>query len=541
MYIYNLHIFYYLTCIILKTTSDTLYCSLHFIVDYPLWTLTFTTRADHDYFRTNTLLTTYIYRNVEGLNELYNHYRFPYTSNIKNVTVQFFVHGITVVTDNICNKKNLTNNPLEEFCSSDINSDALLDLIVRYSDYDKQHNNNEQACLYYGLTSRKLKLQNNQGIALGWSWRGHLCSELREINNWSPTKSGFNPRYYGNVGLVTVSFDASDYSLNKGEMTFFHEIGHSMNAHHDDDGEFKYRQKECNPSEEQGGSYLMYPSGTDGLLPNNRAYSHCTLDTISKYMETLSQSKPKCLSTTKKVQSKCDGILSSGEICDEHGTSSNCCTSDCKLKPHAICSPSTGSCCQSSCQFYPSGYQCLAESECKMAVTCLGTSANCPDYDTNYFKPDKTLCRNGTLLCRNGSCQVSICTLYSLLPCQLKEREEQLCMIGCLNTHGLCIPYHTIDTNPDSSKILYLPYGSSCNTNQGFCDPSHKCLPLLLDDSINLISTGFSSLLLTNYTAIFKQYWWAFLLIILMQIILIPIVLFYFRSQCIPSDNPFLQ
>ncbi|CAF0731565.1 unnamed protein product [Adineta steineri] len=496
---------------------------------------------------------------------------------------------ISVVTDNICNKKNLTNNPLEEFCSSDINSDALLDLIVRYSDYDKQHNNNEQACLYYGLTSRKLKLQNNQGIALGWSWRGHLCSELREINNWSPTKSGFNPRYYGNVGLVTVSFDASDYSLNKGEMTFFHEIGHSMNAHHDDDREFKYRQKECNPSEEQGGSYLMYPSGTDGLLPNNRAYSHCTLDTISKYMETLSQSKPKCLSTTKKVQSKCDGILSSGEICDEHGTSSNCCTSDCKLKPHA----STGSCCQSTCQFYPSGYQCLAESECKMAVTCLGTSANCPDYDTNYFKPDKTLCRNGTLLCRNGSCQVSICTLYSLLPCQLKEREEQLCMIGCLNkyglcipyhtidtnptsskilylplsictlysllpcqlkereeqlcmigclnTHGLCIPYHTIDTNPNSSKILYLPYGSSCNTNQGFCDPSHKCLPLLLDDSINLISTGFSSLLLTNYTAIFKQYWWAFLLIILMQIILIPIVLFYFRSQCIPSDNPFLQ
>ncbi|CAF0730317.1 unnamed protein product [Adineta steineri] len=95
MYIYNLHIFYYLTCIILKTTSDTLYCSLHFIVDYPLWTLTFTTRADHDYFRTNTLLTTYIYRNVEGLNELYNHYRFPYTSKIKNVTVQFFVHGIT--------------------------------------------------------------------------------------------------------------------------------------------------------------------------------------------------------------------------------------------------------------------------------------------------------------------------------------------------------------------------------------------------------------------------------------------------------------
>ena len=67
----------------------------------------------------------------------------------------------------------------------------------------------------------------------------------------------------------------------RGEMTFFHEIGHSMNANHDDDNEFKNRNKECNPTDEEGGSYLMYSTSTEGLLPNNRAYSHCSLDTIS--------------------------------------------------------------------------------------------------------------------------------------------------------------------------------------------------------------------------------------------------------------------
>ena len=67
----------------------------------------------------------------------------------------------------------------------------------------------------------------------------------------------------------------------RGEMTFFHEIGHSMNANHDDGAEFKDRQKECNPSNKQGGSYLMYPTGTEGYLPNNRVYSACSLDTIS--------------------------------------------------------------------------------------------------------------------------------------------------------------------------------------------------------------------------------------------------------------------
>jgi hypothetical protein len=83
--------------------------------------------------------------------------------------------------------------------------------------------------------------------------------------------------------------------------------------------------------------------------------------------------------------------------------------------------------------------------------------------------------------------------------------------------------------------------GSLCNANQGFCDQSHKCFPLLLDDSANLIGAGFSSLLLTNYSAIFKRYWWAFMIFIIAQMILIPIVLLHFRSHCIPSDNPFLQ
>ena len=95
--------------------GETVYCSLHFIVDYPLWALvtdlfifhdtsaffyfnhckTYKIRANQDYFRTNTLLTSYIYRNLEGLNELYANYRFPYGSKTKNVTIQFFVHGIT--------------------------------------------------------------------------------------------------------------------------------------------------------------------------------------------------------------------------------------------------------------------------------------------------------------------------------------------------------------------------------------------------------------------------------------------------------------
>jgi hypothetical protein len=102
-------------------------------------------------------------------------------------------------------------------------------------------------------------------------------------------------------------------------------------------------------------------------------------------------------------------------------------------------------------------YQCRPESECKMAIKCLGTSAVCPDDETTFFKPDNTICRDGTLLCVNGLCELSICALYSLLPCQLKQSEEEFCMIACLKKDGLCVPYHTIDKNSNSSKPLYFP------------------------------------------------------------------------------------
>jgi hypothetical protein len=60
---------------------------------------------------------------------------------------------------------------------------------------------------------------------------------------------------------------------------------------------------------------------------------------VRKYVELLGRWKPKCLSTTKTVKGKCDGIFSSDEVCDEYGTTSTCCTSDCKLKQGAVCSP----------------------------------------------------------------------------------------------------------------------------------------------------------------------------------------------------------
>jgi len=119
--------------------------------------------------------------------------------------------SISVITQTICDEKNdQSKTVLHEFCNEEISSDALLDLVVRFSDYDKQTSDSEPGCLYYGMTSRTLRLQNNKGIALGWSWRGRLCSNLEEITRWAPSTNKFNPRYLGSVGVVTTNFDATE-------------------------------------------------------------------------------------------------------------------------------------------------------------------------------------------------------------------------------------------------------------------------------------------------------------------------------------------
>ena len=76
-----------------------------------------------------------------------------------------------VVTQNICDGKipdhQDPKDPIRDFCAGDIDSDALLDLVARFGDYHGKTSTSERACLYYGLTSRKLKLRNEKGIALG--------------------------------------------------------------------------------------------------------------------------------------------------------------------------------------------------------------------------------------------------------------------------------------------------------------------------------------------------------------------------------------
>ena len=201
-----------------STTGDTVYCGLHFLVDHPLWALVCVFTPLHLLrltsssssllllllfgFRSSqhvpiaiisartlcsavtsiamskvsmSCTTTIVFRSSRDeemcpFNSSFTASQVtPFTAPLLLVTVSVFL----VVTQNVCDQHQQDpvaidrNSPLREFCSLNVQSDALLDLMVRFADFEKKTSGTESACLYYGFTSRKLMLLNSDSVALG--------------------------------------------------------------------------------------------------------------------------------------------------------------------------------------------------------------------------------------------------------------------------------------------------------------------------------------------------------------------------------------
>ncbi|KAK7490878.1 hypothetical protein BaRGS_00017934, partial [Batillaria attramentaria] len=105
---------------------------------------------------------------------------------------------------------------------------------------------------------------------------------------------------------------------------------HNWGAEHDPDTE------KCSPSGRDGGKYLMWSYAVEGRDPNNQRLSPCSKVWIAAVLEAKASA---CF--TEKVSGFCgNGKIDEGEECDDAGLFNGhheCCTSQCKLKPGALC------------------------------------------------------------------------------------------------------------------------------------------------------------------------------------------------------------
>ncbi|XP_058495445.1 disintegrin and metalloproteinase domain-containing protein 10 isoform X2 [Solea solea] len=353
------------------------------------------------------------------------------------------------------------------------------------------------------------RLQWSAGTRLGGqgNWGG-ICSKYTTLRNGRMSTL--------NTGLVTVQNYGQVLPPRLVQLTFAHELGHSLGAPHDEGSN-------CGDLGSAGGKgkYLMFPQATDGVRENNDKFSHCSIKHISK---TLGLKKDDCFVVSD--QPICGNhIVEGDEECDVgHDDTDHCCYSaiepvgvQCHLKPGKHCSPSQGLCCGQDCGFKSADQTCDEETDCLRESVCSGLSPLCPEPEA---KENLTVCSEGTRVCLNGECAESVCVKHHLQQCDcpgdsMREKCHMCCQQPdkpetCASTTSSVLSRHF------QKKTLPLVGGAPCFGNQGYCDKFHVCRMLDADGPIARLKNSF--LHLDDFEDVgewMKAHWWAILLAIL--------------------------
>uniref|UniRef100_A0A673NM57 ADAM10 endopeptidase n=1 Tax=Sinocyclocheilus rhinocerous TaxID=307959 RepID=A0A673NM57_9TELE len=417
---------------------------------------------------------------MKAVNDIYDKADFE-GIELVNVKVKF----LTVINE---------EDPSSPLGKTHIGPEKLLSLFseMNWSNY----------CLSYLLTNRDFS-----GV-LGLAWEGKtdnwggICSEMI-------LKGGRNSSH--NTGLITLQNYGYYLSPKHVHLTFAHELGHSLGAPHDEGSD-------CGGLEitDGKGRFLMFPQASykieensDKFSPLQPATDECT-----------------CFVLAVSEQPICGNrIVEEGEECDVgHDESDPCCYSskepagvECRLKPDKQCSPSQGLCCSSHCVFKEAGLMCERQSECRNRSVCTGSSAVCPE---PAAKPDMTICSDGTRVCFDGECGLSLCALYDMVQCDcLGENRMEMCHMCCQQrdkpntcastTSSVLLHYF-------SGKRVALVPGAPCSGNRGYCDRFKVCRILDADGPIARLKNSFLNLdEFDDLAGWMKAYWWAILLGIL--------------------------
>uniref|UniRef100_A0A915PKI1 Peptidase M12B domain-containing protein n=1 Tax=Setaria digitata TaxID=48799 RepID=A0A915PKI1_9BILA len=303
---------------------------------------------------------------------------------------------------------------------------AVLDNFSRIQGSDKY-------CLVHLFTAQSFE-NGVLGLAYISSPELNTAGGICSVQN----RDRFGTVYYNTALSSTKATHGGTVVSREADIVTAHELGHNWGATHDD------LSLECSPPYSLGGSYVMNTFSVSGYDENNNRFSPCSRRLIGKVLSRKAnicfEPEMSAFCGNGRVENDTDGFM---EECDVgsllSGSIDKCCTSDCRLKPNAICSPKNSPCCSNNCQFLPSTHVCLHENrfQCKLSSYCTGSSGECPEPG---FVQDGTPCiEDGE--CLNGLC-LTFCERPSVnkKPCMC-NREAVACLRCCRSENETCEPY----------------------------------------------------------------------------------------------------
>ncbi|CAD5227410.1 unnamed protein product [Bursaphelenchus okinawaensis] len=253
-----------------------------------------------------------------------------------------------------------------------------------------------------------------------------------------------------NTGVVSVQRKSGLIITSVVDLVVAHEIGHLWGSNHD-----AIDDPRCVPTDSPEGRYIMHESSNSGYDRNNYRFSPCSKMAIHRVLYT---AVDQCFVDEQK--SLCgNNIVEAGEECDPGGQlltgtavhNDTCCTSQCKLKINAKCSPKHSECCTKDCSYLPATHLCQPSNKnnCSQPAFCTGYSAKCPEPKP---VPDGTDCFDEGK-CLSGKC-IDFCHQISSSssPCNC-EKPKEMCMRCCRSPAGHCEPV---------KPVRYLVNGSIC-------------------------------------------------------------------------------
>ncbi|CAD5110616.1 DgyrCDS2 [Dimorphilus gyrociliatus] len=344
--------------------------------------------------------------------------------------------------------------------------------------------NFDDYCLAYMFTRRDFE-KGTLGLAWTGDWEnaGGICEKYDVFHG---------SRKSLNTGVITTFNYGKDVPSIVSHMTFAHEIGHSMGSNHDPETSV------CSPGGVEG-TYLMYSIAVWANKPNNKKFSKCSTESMSKIINIKAKHDIYGCFIENKIAICGNSLVEEDEECDcgwKDNCREQCCYPQishpppsykaCRLKNGATCSPSAGSCCSNSCRPYEKTEEiiCSPASRCQEKRLCDGNSISCP---SPLYKPNNTLC-DTDLVCQQGKCSASICLAYNLEPC-LCEQPLHHCHVCCqkLGQSSTCKSSFSWNESPTNLPNLLARPGSPCANYKGYCDVFHKCRSVDEESSLNVL------------------------------------------------------